>query len=312
MLDIACLVYPMQRGWVRDRVAHEVVKQFAHGKVAYDPSDLLPADRLLVTHYGMLPRVLDAVDPARIPVTCLFTHATPRAAALSTFADAFNACHAVIAESLIGIRLLQTVGVRPQRIHCVPQPGDRGFLRRLERSGSGDVLVATTCRIRTNHRLLLDVARRSPRRFIVMGELWSTWRDRFPANVHYVTTTPIDPRQYYEDCDVFLSASTFEGGGPKSLIDAMQANLMPVAADTGNARDYIEHGHNGLIFPVDADAAHVADLLEQAYDLEPHLTSPYLDVSDSVSRFTWPNAAREIARLISGDGPAAARPARVH
>ena len=102
----------------------------------------------------------------------------------------------------------------------------------------------------------------------------------------------------YQKCSVYLSCSKLEGGGPNSLIEAMHANLIPVVSDTGNARDYIVHGTNGFIFPVDSTAEHVASLIERAFKFNPKRNFPFHDIWQTVRDFTWTNYANQVAEYL--------------
>ena len=127
------------------------------------------------------------------------------------------------------------------------------------------------------------------RNFRILGEGWG-----LVGNCGYE-----DYPRHFADCSVFLSCSKLEGGGPNALIEAMHANLIPVVSDTGNAREYIKHGYNGFIFPIDSKPEHIAELIERAYDMEPKLNFPFNDIWETVKDFTWPNYAKQFSEYLA-------------
>jgi glycosyltransferase involved in cell wall biosynthesis len=141
----------------------------------------------------------------------------------------------------------------------------------------------------------------SHRNFTVIGKAWERYVD-FPGNVKYYNTIEYDKYpEIYNTCDIFLSCAVMEGGGPAGLIEAMHSNLFPVVSDTGNAREYIIHRYNGLIFPIDSDYRTICDLIEMAYTLTPQETLPYNDVWQTVRDYTWENYALQMSSIIKGD-----------
>jgi glycosyltransferase involved in cell wall biosynthesis len=89
---------------------------------------------------------------------------------------------------------------------------------------------------------------------------------------------------------VFVSPSRLEGG-PIPLLEAMMENVVPVASDTGFARDVISHGTNGYIFPVDAEIDAISGYVDQAFQN----TS---DIRSSVQNMTWERFSAGIQALL--------------
>jgi glycosyltransferase involved in cell wall biosynthesis len=71
----------------------------------------------------------------------------------------------------------------------------------------------------------------------------------------------------------------------------MMCNLVPVASDTGFARDLIRHGDNGYLFPTDADADQVAELIRQAL-------ANRCDIATTVAHLTWQAMSERLHRLV--------------
>ena len=95
---------------------------------------------------------------------------------------------------------------------------------------------------------------------------------------------------FYAGIDVFVSPARLEGG-PVPLLESMMANAVPVASDTGMARDLITPGVNGFICPVDAPAGAFAAAIEDAYQLEG-------DVRATVQHYTWDRFAHSVLQVV--------------
>jgi glycosyltransferase involved in cell wall biosynthesis len=86
----------------------------------------------------------------------------------------------------------------------------------------------------------------------------------WPAALHSSThVIPSFPRQQERTllagASLFVLPSIFEGQ-PLSLLQAMAAARCCLATDSCGQRDLIEHGRNGMLFPV-GDAARLAELI---------------------------------------------------
>lgn len=303
-MKICFVVHENNRGTILDRIAHEIGKAFDEPIYHYDTKGMMlnlpKADHYFVTHYSMLPKVLDEVNPDIYPVTVFFTHNKGN---IQNYIEQLNLCHSVIAESPEGQDLLIALGVRPELVHFVPESGDNEAFKPHQRTDDGAVLVCGTNYAdgRKNPELIGKVINLlQNRKFILVGNNW----DNLSIEKSLATICTYDYIAYpevFNKCSIYLSCSKLEGGGPNSLIEAMHANLIPVVSDTGNARQYIQHGYNGFIFPVDAKAEHVAELIEEAYRFRPQDNLPFNDVWRTVTQYTWPNYALQMKEIITGD-----------
>ena len=70
----------------------------------------------------------------------------------------------------------------------------------------------------------------------------------------------------------------------------MMCNVVPVVSDTGFARDLIEDGTNGYIFPVRASAATVIPKIRQAL-------ASRVDVAASARHLTWAAMSARLAEF---------------
>ena len=89
-------------------------------------------------------------------------------------------------------------------------------------------------------------------------------------------------------CHYFLSLSDLEGG-PIPLMEAMYLNLIPIATDTGFARDIIQNHVNGIILKVKPEIHEVLNAFSQIDNLKEEPKS-------SVSQFTWSRLAQITAQ----------------
>jgi len=297
-MKICFVVSKNNKGGILDRIAKEIRRGFEDVIYYYSShpereTELLPkADHYFVTHYALLPMVMAQVNPAVTPVTCFFTHDK---GGLFHYVDQFNLCHAVVAESIQGEELLLSLGVRPELVCYVPEGGDSERFKPHQRTEDGAILVCGTNYEdgRKNPDLIHQIYKLSGRKFMFIGKGWPDGDGKEIPYSQY-------PEEYAR-CSVYLSCSKLEGGGPNSLIEAMHANLIPVVSDTGNARDYIQHGYNGFIFPVDSRPSYVAKLIERAYEFRPQDQLPFNDVWRTVTQFTWANFAMQMKEIILGD-----------
>ena len=68
-------------------------------------------------------------------------------------------------------------------------------------------------------------------------------------------------------------------------------NVVPVACDTGFARDLIQHEKNGYIFSKDADLDEISYLVEEAFNNTQ-------DIRNSVELLSWEHFAKKIVELV--------------
>ncbi len=294
-MKVCFIIAESNRGGILERIAREIGKGFDNPIFHYGVLWIPDADHYFVTHYSMVPNVIAKGKPT----TAFFTHDKGNLAAFVPF---FNQCHSVVAESPDGMELLESLGVKRDLLHFVPEGGDNVVFQPHARKADGAILICGTNYAdgRKNPELVVDVMKLLPnRKFILLGKRWNTIEDTgnldFVEDLTYEKSYP----EVYGLCSVFLSCSKLEGGGPNSLIEAMHANLVPVVSDTGNAQQYIVNGYNGYIFPHDSSAEHVASLIEQAYQLKPQDFVPYNDIWQTVRSYTWPNYTLQMKEIMT-------------
>ena len=107
-------------------------------------------------------------------------------------------------------------------------------------------------------------------KFIILGRGW----EDFLKNENLLDNPNIEYQFFNKEArniamsraTIFLSLSKLEGG-PIPLIESMAMGVIPVATDTGFARDLIVQGKNGLVIPNPPTALQVRDAILMAETL---------------------------------------------
>jgi glycosyltransferase involved in cell wall biosynthesis len=291
------IVHPRNHGWILDTIAKQItdraLKLGISSNILYS-FDHIPLDStVFVTHYSILPYIF-ALNPSLENVGVYFTH---ESADLRRFIPFLNRCRSIIVSNDREFLHLIDAGVNLPIIHIVPEGDDPNLWkshRRLERK----ILISHAFYERKNPQLILDVIKDMPeRQFLLLGKDWEKW-GRFSElkslpNLEIKQNVPYSEYpKIYEECDVYFSASTLEGGGPHSLIEAMMCNMVPVVSMTGNYREYIANTYNGFYFKPTEKVKNIVTMLEIAYTLD-------TDVSKTVRGFTWEVFVKEILESLS-------------
>jgi glycosyltransferase involved in cell wall biosynthesis len=295
--DICFFVAEVNRGHILDRMAREIAKAFSNAVYNHTGVAFPKARRHFVTHYSLLPLLFNEVNPQSVPSFCLFTHNKGH---LGEYVQHLNLCKRVIAENLQGVETLVEFGVRKEIITFVPECADPIQFTPQRRSPNGAILICgkNYPDNRKNPELIARVvAKLRHRSFAFLGSGWEAMA--VYRNARLLSEPYSKYPAVYQQCSVYLSASKLEGGGPNSLIEAMHSNLVPVASDTGNSRDYISHGANGYIFASDATADDVCTLIEQAFTLDVLTQTGGKDVYQTVSGFTWHSYASKVKDILN-------------
>jgi glycosyltransferase involved in cell wall biosynthesis len=295
--DLVFVTPPAQaRGWILEAICRELGSRLPHMRVAYRHyGDPLPrAARYFHSHYMYFIGSLRLCSLLKGRHFVFATHLEPdkHRIALPLLGRLLDSSDGVVCMNRALARTLAEHGVAQDKLSVSVGAADaRAFCRR-ERGAEGVVGFSTAYYERKNPDRILDIVRGLPhRRFVMLGQGW----DRYPRfgelialpNFEYLEVPYTEYPAHYARMSVFVSASILEGG-PIPLLESMMANVVPVASRTGFAPDVIEHGHNGYLFEVDADAETICGLIEQAYRLD-------VDVRATVERFDWQSFARRVA-----------------
>lgn len=174
-------------------------------------------------------------------------------------------CHAVS-------RAAQALGMPESRIIVFPwgvdlmhfRPGADSSLR--AELGWKDAIVLLSARSMESQYGLetlvdgfIQAARNDPRlRLLALGDgsLRSRLTERVSNahlldRVHWAGTVPVERLPaYYRAADWYVSASMSDGSSV-ALLEAMACGLPAVVSDIPGNREWVEHGVNGMLFPVD-------------------------------------------------------------
>lgn len=298
-MSLCMIVAPQNIHWVLDTIAKEIGSRYGEEvSYCYDLDNIPKADNYFVTHYSLLPKVFKVANPAYHKITCFFTH---ESVPIATLKDVMNLCHAIVCENQVEFNHLVDSGINSEILYIVVECADNIKFKPHQRTGKGAILVSSACYPRKNPDLVLNIMQSMPdNRFILIGK---DWRESvFPSNVTYYDNISYENYpKLYSECDVYLSCSTLEGGGPGGLIESMHSNLFPVVSDTGNAREYITNNYNGFIFPINATSEQVVELIKSAYEMNPQESLPYNDVWQTIQFYNWESYARKMKSIINGD-----------
>lgn len=165
-------------------------------------------------------------------------------------------------------------------------------------SEENTILLASRYGSRKGLHILPEIVAGLPKwKFLILGRGWEkfmkeTGLDHEPR-VEYIEFNKRSRNIGMSRARFFLSLSSLEGG-PIPLIESMSMGLVPIATNTGFARDLIDDGRNGIILPrfpkvedVIAAVKSAMNITESSVEAVKHLTW------DKMGREIW-NDAREI------------------
>jgi len=194
-------------------------------------------------------------------------------------------------------------GIRPAAI-AIPGVDDEFFAVQPFRPRRDKKVVALIGRRqrsgRKGERWLLPLLQRVGNDFswMIIGFDW----DRFLASSllkpYGIIYRQRPERQLYYDLfkeiDIFLSLSSIEGG-PMPLIESMAAGVIPVVSDTGFAREVIDDGRNGFVYPV-GDIDRASGILRELKDRD--LNDVRRAAQEGARPYTWKNFADTVIKVM--------------
>jgi glycosyltransferase involved in cell wall biosynthesis len=293
-LDLVFVLDERSKGWILEGICREIAQRYP-GKSAFchSPQVLPPARSYFFSHYALLPlsvRTNRNIRKSRLFVW--YTHPRRLQYSEQEVVYALNFADKVFCPNSWVLRYLAQRGVRPQRLQLVLGGADpKQFIG--HRRGRGAIGFSTAYYERKRPDRVLEIARAfAERQILLLGRGWERY-SRFNElvalrNFTYLEVPYEQYPRYYAQMDVFVSPAILEGG-PIPLLETMMSNAVPVASDTGFARDVIQHGRNGYIFDVDAPAPRIIDLISKAL-------ANTSDVRRTVEHLTWDSFAAVIRR----------------
>lgn len=292
--DAVFVLDPRSRGWILERISKEIAQRHpGETMFCYSARQLPRAHAYFVSHYALLPEALRE-NPYlhRSAVFCWYTHPRPLGYQEKEVVYALNHARKIFCPNSWLPSYLSSRGVDRERLTVVLGGADpHRFLGHPRGGGAIGFSMAYYARKRPDR--VLEIARAFPERKVLL--LGRRWRD-YPhfqdllslPNFSYIESPYEEYPRYYGEMDVFVSPAELEGG-PIPLAEAMMSNVVPVASDTGFARDLIRHGKNGYIFDVEASGAVVKDLVRAALANDS-------DVRRTVQHITWESFATSICK----------------
>ncbi|MCC9609597.1 glycosyltransferase family 4 protein [Blastopirellula sp. JC732] len=291
-----CFFIPEKsKGWILEAACREVAQRMVSPYVFCDDYKGLPlASAYFFCHYHFYKSAL-SLNPWLAEKNCIvwFTHPKEPGLGGQETIDALNTARVVTMCSKWRQYLIE-LGVEQERVSTIVGAADLQFFQPHQRGG-GRIGFCTAYYERKNPDRILEIIRMMPdQEFVLMGRNWREY-PRFGelfglGNLEYRETKYSQYPKFYNELDVFVSASQLEGG-PIPLLESMMSNVVPVASDTGFAPDVIRHGENGFLFPAeDQDPAIVVDLIREAKRLQ-------TDVRQSVIQYSWDAYTRNYEQL---------------
>ena len=218
-----------------------------------------------------------------------YTHNMDELGSLKHQARILNQAYSIHFNCSANAELLVNAGLNPKKVRlvfgavdsdCSPQPG----IKRENKT----ILLASRYSERKGLDILPQVVDRMPEwKFIILGRGWEGFLKKskldINPNVEYQIFTKDTRNVAMSRATFFLSLSRLEGG-PIPLIESMRMGVIPVATDTGFARDIIVTGKNGVVIPNPPTVVQVHKAILTAADLT---ESP----QESVAHLTWDRLA---------------------
>jgi glycosyltransferase involved in cell wall biosynthesis len=276
-----------EKGWILDGICQEIDRYYS-GKTEfrYSISNLPAAKAYFFSHYSLFASAILA-NPHILNSINLIYYTHPRVFAMN------SAC----------AEMLQSLGLKSSKVQALVGAANRNlFMPAVSKTGERPCIGFCLgfkghqhYRERKNYDLIVELIKIiDGADVMIVGKDWSQYERFYELQelpyFRYVEVPYEQYPTYYQQMDVFVSASKLEGG-PIPLIEAMMCNVFPVVSYTGFAPDIITHGENGFLFDVDASPKAIYDLIQQALTLQ-------IDVRKTVEHLTWENFSREIQKAI--------------
>lgn len=222
----------------------------------------------------------------------LYTHSEPELGDLNDQATLLNQAFVTYFMNSMDAEALISHGLCPTKSRVVffAIDNDCVFLEqesRIERS----VVLASRSGPRKGLEILPNVVRALPEwNFTLLGRNWENFiaesgLDRL-ENFSYQKLSKESRTRVFSQNQVFLSLSNLEGG-PIPLIEAINLGLIPIATDTGFARDFIKNAENGFLLSTAPTVEEVKNAILMSSKIVPK-------ENQEVNLLTWDRFARTL------------------
>jgi glycosyltransferase involved in cell wall biosynthesis len=130
-----------------------------------------------------------------------------------------------------------------------------------------------------------------------VAHVMASWPEFLRSNLDVIPHVDPDKDDYvYRQADIFVLPSYFEGQ-PLTLLQGMAHGLCCITTESCGQKDLIQHGNNGLLFPV-GDAVRLTSLLTDCI-ISPSLSLQLGDAAKaSVQERTWGAVSHEVVDQI--------------
>lgn len=308
--DIVFVLNINSKGWILEKICNMIAE--ASGKnfkmIYTERNDIittpLPAARAyFFAHYALYTNALER-EPfvSMSPRYVWFTHpSTENIDAFNKLISSLKVATIVFTANTIHRKMLIDAGVDSHKVVTVIGGADANQFKYKKR-GDGVIGFVTAYYERKNPDGMLQLMRRmSNHKFCLVGPspndventglLWKSW-SRYSEleeldNLKIYESEYCDFPKLYDQIDVYVSLSSLEGG-PIPLIEAMQANAVPVVTKTGFAEDIITEGVNGFLIDVDFNLEQVVTAVQSALSLSD------VNIRETVENLTWRNFGAKI------------------
>jgi glycosyltransferase involved in cell wall biosynthesis len=202
-----------------------------------------------------------------------YTHNMAELGSFSHQAEILNEAYSVHFNCSTDANILIAHGLDASKVRVVLGAIDEDCRRQtgIDREKK-TILLASQFSERKGLDVFPEVVRLLPEwKFLILGRGWEDFLKEnklFSAsNVEYQFFDKQSRNVAMSKATIFLSLSKLEGG-PIPLIESMSMGVIPIATDTGFAKDVITHGSNGLIIPNPPTAVEVRDAILEASNLK--------------------------------------------
>ncbi len=286
---IVFVIFEKSRGWILEAICREIATyckvEFSYH---YTKKNLPPAKAYFYAHfYFFLECIKRNPELLREKNLIFFTHVREAYIAYIQktiqVVNSNNNCIMLVMNSH-NREILTAMGLKEDRIRLVLGAADPLLFSRLSHRKRITIGFCSAYYERKRPDRIFGLIEMFPQyKFILLGKGWREspyWiKINEYQNLEYVEAIYQQYPEYYEKMDVFVATSDLEGG-PIPLIEAMMSNVVPVACDTGFAKDLIQHSVNGYIFPKDARLDEIGRLVEVAFLNDCNIRS-------TVEKYTW-------------------------
>ncbi len=298
--DLVLVIFKKSRGWILEAICQEVKAHF-DGRITFHYSKYnLPSSKAyFFVHYYFFSECLIYNERVRNAANLIwFTH--PRediGADIHEIIDFVNSKknNYILVPCTHNQEYLLSAGLKEEHVKVILGAADPNFFTQLSRRQKKTIGFCSAYYKRKRPDRIFGLIGRFPQcNFLLLGKGWmeSPYAKKIEEskNLKYVESVYPDYPKMYAQMDVFVAPSDLEGG-PIPLIEAMMSNVVPVACDTGFARDVIQHRKNGYIFSKDADLDEISCLIEDALNNSQNIRS-------SVELLSWESFSKQIIQLV--------------